>query len=90
MEEQEKARGVLLYLEERYEQVDDKIENFSSLLDKIQKVLAKFLDGFNTRLEKSMNVEPAQLKVVEGSKPYACFMCRPNPVHYREKADKLV
>ena len=37
-----------------------------------------------------MNVEPVQLNVREGSKPYACFSCRPTPVHYRETAAKLV
>ena len=37
-----------------------------------------------------MNVEPVQLNVKEGSKPYACFSCRPTPAHYRETGEKLV
>ena len=37
-----------------------------------------------------MNVEPVQLNVKEGSKPYASFSCRPTPAHYREMGRKLV
>ena len=37
-----------------------------------------------------MNVELVQLNVREGSKPYACFSCRPTPAHYRETGRKLV
>ena len=37
-----------------------------------------------------MNVEPVQLNVREGSKPYMCFSCRPTPAHYREAGRKLV
>ena len=74
-EKRERARGVLLYLEERYEQVDKKITNFDLFPEKIK--------VFDTKLRKSMNVEPVQLNVREGSKPYACFSCRPTPAHYR-------
>ena len=62
---------VLLYLEERYEQVDKKITNFHSFPEEIKVVLDKYIDMFDTKLRKSMNVEPVQLNVSEGSKPYA-------------------
>ena len=84
------ARGVLLYLEERYEAVDEKISNFDLFPEEIKVVLDKYIDVFDTKLRKSMNVEPVQLNVREGSKPYACFSCRPTPAHYRETAAKLV
>ena len=35
-EERERARGVLLYLEERYEQVDEKITGFDSFPEEIR------------------------------------------------------
>ena len=53
-------------------------------------VLDKHIDVFDTKLRKSMNVEPVQLNVKEGSKPYAWFSCRPTPVNYRETGRKLV
>ena len=37
-----------------------------------------------------MNVEPMQLNVREGTKPFVCFSCRPTPAHYRETGRKLV
>ena len=86
-ENRERARGVLRNLEERYEAVDEKITNFASLPEEIKVVLDKYID---TKLRKSMNVEPVQLNMREASKPYACFSCRPTPVHYRETAAKLV
>ena len=86
-EKRERARGVLLYLEERYEQVDEKLTNFDSFPEEIKVVLDKFIDVFDTKLRKGMNVE---LNVREGSKPYACFSCRATPAHYREAGRKLV
>ena len=86
----ERARGVLLYVEERYEQVDEKITGFDSYPEEIKVILDKYINVFDTKLRKSMNVEPVQLNVKEGSKPYACFSCRPTPVHYRETGAKLV
>ena len=83
-EKRYRARGVLFYLEERYEQVDEKITNFDSFPEEIKVVLDKYIDVFDTKLRKSMNVEPVQLNVSEGTKPYACFSCRPTPAHYRE------
>ena len=68
-EERAKARGVLLYLEERYEQVDEKISNFDSFPEEIKVVLDKFIDVFDTNLCKSMTVELVQLNVNERSKP---------------------
>ena len=53
-------------------------------------VLDKCIDVFDTKLRKSMNVEPVQLSMREGSKLYAFFLCRPTPAHYRETARKLV
>ena len=68
-EERAKARGVLLYLEERYEQVDEKISNFNSFPEEIKVVLDKFIDVFDTNLCKNMTVELVQLNVNERSKP---------------------
>ena len=89
-EKRERARGVLLYLDERYEQVDENITNFESFPEEIMVVLDKYIDVFDTKLRKSMNVEPVQLNVSEGFKLYACFSCRPTPAHYRETGRKLV
>ena len=89
-EERQRARGVLLYLEERYEQVDEKISGFDSFPEEIKVALDKYIDVFDTKLRNSMNVEPVLLNVKEGSKPYACFSCRPTPAHYREMGQKLV
>ena len=89
-EERERARGVLLYLEERYEQINEKISNFDSFPEEIQLVLDKYINVFDTKLRKSMNVEPVRLNVREGSIPRACYSCRPTPAHYRETGMKLV
>ena len=89
-EKGERARGVLLYLEEMYEQVDEKITNFDSFPEEIKVVLDKYINVFDTKLRKSMNVEPVQLNVRKGSKPYACFSCRSTPAHYKEAGRKLV
>ena len=72
-EGRERARGVLLYLEEWCEQVDEKITWFDSFPEEIKVILDKYIDVFDTKLRKSMNVEPVQLNLREGSKPYACF-----------------
>ena len=89
-DERQWARGVLLYFEERYKQVDEKIPGFDSFPEEIQVVLDKYIDVFDTKQRKSMNVEPVHLNVKEGSKPYACFSCRPAPTHYRETGRKPV
>ena len=65
-EKRERVRGVLLYLVERYEQVDEKITNFDSFPEEIKVVLDEYIDVFDTKLRKSMNVEPVQLNVCEG------------------------
>ena len=70
--------------------MDAKIINFDSFPEEIQVELDKYIDVFDTKLRKSMNEEPVQLNVREGSKPYVCFSCRPTPAHYRETAAKLV
>ena len=49
-----------------YEQVDEKITNFDSFPEEIKVVLDKYIDVFDTKLRKSMNVEPVQLNVSEG------------------------
>ena len=56
-------------MEERYKQVDEKITGFDSFPEEIKVILDKYIDVFNTKLRKSMNVEPVQLNVREGSKP---------------------
>ena len=66
-EGRERARGVLLYLEERYEQVDEKITGFDSFPEEIKVILDKYINVFDTKLRKSTNVEPVQLNVKEGS-----------------------
>ena len=69
---------------------DDKIVNFDSFPVEIKVVLDTYINIFDTKLWKSMNVEPMQLNVREGTKPYTCFTCRPTPAHYRETGRKLV
>ena len=76
---------MLLYLKEEDEQVNDKIGNFSSFPIKIQEMLPKFHNVFNSRLVKSMNVEPAQLNMVKDSRPFTCFTCRPNLFIYQAR-----
>ena len=80
-EELERARGVLLYLEEMYKQVDEKITNFDSFPKKIQTDLKKYIAVFDTKLRKSMSVPPVNLNVVEGSAPRACYSCGPTTLH---------
>ena len=89
-EERERARGVLLYLQLRYDQFDEKISNFDSFPEEIQLVLDKYMDVFDTKLRKSMILEPVKLNVKEGSTPYAYYSCRPTPSHYRETGVNLV
>ena len=50
-------------MEERYEQVDEKITGFDSFPEEIKVILDKYIDVFDTKLRKSMNVEPVQLNV---------------------------
>ena len=80
-EERERATGVLLYLEERYEQVDEKISKFASFPEEIQLILDKYIYIFDTKLRKSMNVESVRLNVREDSIPRACYSYRPTPAH---------
>ena len=47
-EKRERVRGVLLYLEERYNQVDEKINNFDSFPEEIKVVLDKYINVFDT------------------------------------------
>ena len=70
-EKKERARGVLLNLKERYKQVDKKITNFDSFPEEIKLGLDKYIDVFDTKLRKSINVELVQLNKREGTKPYA-------------------
>ena len=62
-EERERARVVLLYLKDRYEQVNEKISNLDSFPEEIQLVLDKYIDVFDTELRKRMNMEPVRLNV---------------------------
>ena len=52
-DEREKARGVLLYLEKRYKQVEKKIPNVNSFPKEIQSVLKKYIDVLDLKLRKS-------------------------------------
>ena len=81
---------MLLYMEERYEEVNDKKAKFNSFPEEIKAVLAEYHNVFDSKLKLSMDVEPSELNVVEGSKSRAYFTCRPTPVHYRLTAEKLV
>ena len=45
-----KGRGVPLYLEERYRQVEEKISGFDSFPEEIKVVLDKYIDVFDTKL----------------------------------------
>ena len=47
-EGRERARGVLLYLEERYKQVDEKITGFDSFPEETKVILDKYIDVFDT------------------------------------------
>ena len=49
-DERVRASGVLLYLEQRYEQVDKKISNFYSFPEEIHLVLDNYIDVFETKL----------------------------------------
>ena len=49
-EERQRARGVPLYLEERYRQVEEKISGFDSFPEEIKVVLDKYIDVFDTKL----------------------------------------
>ena len=88
-EKRKRARGVLLYLEERYKHMDEKITNFDSFPEEIIVVLDKYIHLYDTKLRKSKNMEPVQLIVREATKPYAFFSCWPTPLHNRETGRKL-
>ena len=51
-EKREIARGVLLYLEERGQKVDDNIANMHSFPKVIMEVLDEYADVFNTHLSQ--------------------------------------
>ena len=80
--EKERARGVLLYLEERYEKEDNRIKDLHKFPEEIREVLNKFADVFDTSLKKCMNVPDAQLNLTEDYRPTRCYACRPTPLHY--------
>ena len=88
-EEREKARGVILYLEAKYENLDKKIANFDNLPEKLREVLKQYKDVFNSRLRKSLKVKPVLLNVRKGSKPSSCFTSQPTPAHYWSTVKKL-
>ena len=88
--DKERARGVVLYLEERYEEENNKFKDLGSFPKEIRDVFNDFTDVFDTKLRKSMDEEPAQFNLKEGSVPSRCYMCRPTTLHYTETANKLV
>ena len=51
--------------------MDKKITNFDSFPEEIKLGLDKYIDVFDTKLRKSINVELVQLNKREGTKPYA-------------------
>ena len=85
----EKERGVIIYLEERFEEEDNRIKNRPST-NVIHYVLNDFTNGFNTKLNKGMNLEPSQMNVAKGTILSKCYTCRPTPLHYRKTTNNLV
>ena len=53
-------------------------------------LIDKYIYILDTKLCKSMNMDPVQMNVKEESKPYACYSSRPTPAHYKETGMKLV
>ena len=89
-EERKKARGVLLYLEEKNEKLDKKVANFDNFPEKMREVLDKYKDVFDSRLRKSMKVKPVLLNVRKGSKPSSCLTSQPSPAQYWSTSKKRV
>ena len=90
--EKERASGVLLYLEDRYNNnnMDNRIKDLEKFPFVIQDVLNKYSNVFDTTIKKTMNIPDAELNLVDGYKPTRCYTCRPTPLHYMETADKLL
>ena len=88
----ERASGVLLYLEDRYEDCyeDTRIKGLEDFPPVIRSVLLKYSGVFDTSIKNTMNVPDAQLNLVFGYKPTRCYTCRPTPLHYMETVDKLL
>ena len=88
--EKERASGVLLYLEDRLDKVDNHIKNLEKFAAVIQEVLSKYSNVFDTTIKKTMNIPDAELNLVNGYRPTRCYTCRPTPLHFMETADKLI
>ena len=90
--EKERASGVLLYLEDRFDNnnMDNRIKNLEKFPVIIQDVLNRYSNVFDTSIKKTMNVPDAELNLVDGYRPTRCYTCRPTPLHYMETADKLL
>ena len=58
--EKEKASGVLLYLEDRYNKEDNRIKKLENFPPVIRSVLSKYSNVFDTSIKKTMNVPDAQ------------------------------
>ena len=88
--EKERASGVLLYLEDRYEINNNKIKGLDNFPEEICSVLSKYKDVFDTSTKKTMSVPDAQLNLKDGYRPTRCYTCRFTPFHYMETTDKLI
>ena len=83
-EERERASKVMLHMEERYKQVDEKITNFDSFPVEIKDMLEEYVDVFDTKLKKIMNVDPVKLNMREGQ----CHM-RPTPAGQHLRTSRM-
>ena len=72
-EERQRVRGVLLYLEERYEQVDEKISGFDSFPEEIKGALDKYIDSLKAKYFWP-GIEKDVRRVVESCEPCRLHM----------------
>ena len=73
--EKERASGVLLYLEDRFNNnnMDNRIKNLEKFPVVIQDVLNRYSNVFNTTIKKTMKVPDAELNLVDGYRPTRCY-----------------
>ena len=57
--EKERASGVLLYLEDRFDKEDNRIKGLEGFPPAIRSVLSKYSNVFDTFIKKTMNVPDA-------------------------------
>ena len=62
--EKERASGVLLYLEDRFDKQDNRIKGLEGFPPAVQSVLSKYSNVFNTSIRKTMKFPDAELNLV--------------------------